>query len=124
MPPFEKSPAALIEMFNETMAGFPQVTLRRTFGYPCAYINGHMAVGLFADTFFLRLSPMDEAEFLKLEDATSFAPMVNRPMKGYVIVPYKILGDIQQLGNWIARSLEFVSILPPKEKKAAPKKRG
>ena len=124
MPPFEKSPVALIEMFNKTMVEFPQAIMRKTFGYPCAYVNGHVAVGLFTGSFFLHLSPVDEAEFLKLYEAMSLAPMTNRPMKGYVVTPPRLLGDTQRLGSWIVRLLEFVSTLPLKEKKAAPKKRG
>src|SRR5689334_16948020 len=102
MPSFNKSPAELADFFNATMSGFPQAALRKTFGYPCAYVNGHMATGLHADALFLRLSPADEAEFLKMDGASSFAPMANRPMKGYVVVPETLRGNVGKLKSWIA----------------------
>lgn len=124
MPSFDKSPTELVDFFNATMSDFPQATLRKTFGYPCAYVNGHMSTGLHADALFLRLSPADEAEFLKMDGASSFAPMANRPMKGYVVAPPALRGNATALKSWIARSLEYVSTLPPKEKKTPRPKRG
>lgn len=118
MPDFEKSPAELITFFQQTMQDFPMAALRQTFGYPCAYINGHMATGLYADGMFLRLSPADEAEFLSIPGATSFAPMKARPMKGYVVVPLELRDSPDSLRDWITRSLEYVATIPPKEKKA------
>jgi TfoX/Sxy family transcriptional regulator of competence genes len=122
MPSFEKSPPELILLYQEAMAEFPQALLRKTFGYPSAYINGNMATGLFSDSMFLRLNPADEAEFLKIPGAVSFAPMKARPMKGYVVIPANLLESREFLQTWIARSLEYAASLPPKEKKA-PRKR-
>lgn len=117
MPDFEKSPPELVKFYKQTMLDFPQVAQRVTFGYPCAYVNGHMANGLYADGMFLRLNPADEREFLSLPGASSFAPMRDRPMKGYVIVPESLRDTPEALRGWITRSLDYVASLPPKEKK-------
>ena len=123
MPDFEKSPTELVDFFQQTMLDFPQAAMRKTFGYPCAYINGHMATGLYADSMFLRLSETDEREFLEMPGAVSFAPMKGRPMKGYVVVPTGLLTSPGPLHGWIKRSLEFVATLPPKEMKALKSRR-
>jgi TfoX/Sxy family transcriptional regulator of competence genes len=114
---FEKSPTELINIFNHIVRNFPQVTVRKTFGYPCAYLNGHMAAGLFADSMFLRLNLTDESEFLNLPGAASFAPMQGRPMKGYVVVPPLMVKPGDFLQAWFSRCLEYVATLPPKGKK-------
>ena len=88
MPPFAKSPAQLETFYQEAMADFPQVALRKTFSCLCAYVNGHMANGLFTDF-----------------------------MKGYVIIPEAARADRTRLNSWIVRSIEHAGGLPPKIKK-------
>jgi len=122
MPSFEKSPQELVSLYRDIMTNFPETSQRLTFGYPCAYINGHMVTGLFADKMFVRLSPDDESELLAIAGATSFSPMQNRPMKNYVVLPESVLGSKKQLSMWISRSIDHVSSLPAKEKKPTKKK--
>ncbi len=116
MTKFEKSPPELIAFFQAIFAEFPQASLRKTFGYPCAYINNRMAAGLFENSLFLHLSPEDETIFLSIPGATSFAPMRNRPMRGYVIVPESVKTSNDLLNNWISKALEFTANLPAKKK--------
>ena len=59
MPKFEKPTPALVERFEEVvgrLAG-PEVTRRPMFGHPCAWVGGNMATGLFAENWWVRLSP-------------------------------------------------------------------
>lgn len=123
MPDFTKPSLELVNFYTQTMQDFPQATQRLTFGSPCAYINGHMAVGLHGNSMFLRLNPKDESEFLDIPGATAFMPMQGRPMKGYVVVPERLRASEESLHGWIARSLDYVATLPPKEKKPAGKKK-
>ena len=116
-PSFTKSSAVLVEFFDKLIKSFPEAELRKTFGYPCAYINRHMACGLFEDSMFLRLSVEDEKTFLKMDGVRPFAPMKDRPMKGYVIVPESLINSPKELKGWIKKSFSFVGTLPPKEKK-------
>jgi TfoX/Sxy family transcriptional regulator of competence genes len=122
MPPFEKPSPEFVAFYREIMLDFPQTTLRMTFGCLCAYFNGHMLNGVYVNQMFVRLNPADERELLAVPGAASFAPMQNRPMKGYVVLPETILASSEQLNTWITRSLEFVSSLPPKEKKRVKKR--
>jgi len=50
MPKFEKSAPELVARFSAVLDrnAAPDITRRQMFGYPCAWINGNMLSGLFA----------------------------------------------------------------------------
>lgn len=121
MPKFTPAPEALKMRFAEIIARFPEAEPRKMFGYPCAFVNGQMFVGTFADSLMLRLSENDRAKFLKLPDAKQFEPMPGRPMKEYVQVPGVILDSDKELNKWLTKSLAYAAALPPKVKKAKKK---
>src|SRR6185295_16018231 len=64
-----KSPPALIERFDTVAADFPEATRRLTFGYPCLYVGGNMATGLFGDAWHVRVSKDDTDELIRLPGA-------------------------------------------------------
>ena len=114
MPAMPKSPPELIDQFAAEMAGFPSAQIRRTFGYPCAYVNGNMATGLHGAAWFVRVPEDATAELLAIDGAAPFEPMPGRPMRGYTLLPASVLADGASLDRWIARALEHVATLPPK----------
>lgn len=114
MASFERNPQGLVDQFTSVMAGYADAPIRRTFGSPCAYINGNMAVGLHGDAWFVRLPPAEAADLLAIDGAAPFSPMPGRPMTGYVVLPASVLDDRDQLAYWIERSLDFCRSLPPK----------
>ncbi len=122
MPSFEKSPPEFVTYFQDIIRDFPQVEVRMMFGYPCAFVNTHMATGLFADKLFVHLSPTDEKEFMAIPGAASFAPMQNRPMKGYVLFPGDMLATRLLVKKWITRSLVYLVSLPAKPKTISKKR--
>jgi len=111
----------MVERFERVMAPFP-VQQRKMFGFPCAFLVGQMVAGLFQDGLFLRLGTEDREAFLALEGASLFEPMPGRPMKEYVLVPQQILDSEEALRAWLEKSLAYVLALPPKEKKAKPRR--
>lgn len=117
MPRFEKSPPELVERFNATLArhGAPDVTHRKMFGYPCAWVGGNMATGLFAREWWVRLSEPDREALLAIPGAHPFQVMPGRDMGRYVVLPDDVVGDEAQLELWLTRALEFTRILPPKK---------
>lgn len=122
-PNFRKPGGDLVERFTATMAAYPEAPVRNTFGSPCAYVNGNMAVGLHASGWFVRLGPDATAE-LAAAGGESFSPMPGRPMTGYTLLPEPVLADEQQLGAWVERALAYVASLPPKEAGARKRKPG
>ena len=56
MPTFSKAPAELVERFMSVMATRPAGSVRKMFGYPAAFVNGNLATGLHASSWFVRLT--------------------------------------------------------------------
>ncbi len=54
--------------------------------------------------------------------AALFEPMKGRPMREYVVLPKEILNSPAILEEWIKKSLDFVSSLPPKKPKKKKRK--
>jgi len=120
MPVWQKAPPELITFFKSLMAGYPQLEQRVMFGYPCAFSNGYMVTGLFADKMILKLSPLDLPAFMALPGAAPFQPTPGRTMGTYVLVPDDIRIS-SELDMWLNKALTYASSLPPKVK--APRKR-
>jgi hypothetical protein len=114
MPTFEKSPPALVERFSAAMDRHPSAERRKMFGYPCAFVGGNMATGLFADSWMVRLPDTERAELLAVEGARPFEPMAGRPMREYVVVPPAIVADDAALDRWVGRALAYAGSLPAK----------
>ncbi|HEX9578766.1 MAG TPA: TfoX/Sxy family protein [Myxococcales bacterium] len=108
---FSKSPAWLVQLFKALQ---PEVggTPRQMFGYPCAFENGQLFTGLFADGLFVRLGVG-----ASVPGGKPFAPMEGRPMKEYVVLPAEMLEDEDAVKSWMHRALEYARSLPAKKKK-------
>src|SRR5438128_697373 len=117
---WKKSPPTLVELFNEVVPGSAES--RKMFGYPAAFVNGNMVMGLHEDRMILRLPEESREELLKIRGAATFEPMPGRPMREYTVVPPSILGNRAKLSGWVARALAYGASLQPK--KSAKKKKG
>lgn len=115
MPKFMPAPEWIKELFANTLSYFPEAEQRKMFGYPCAFVNGQMFVGVFADRLMMRLSEEDRTKFLKLKGAKPFEPMLGRPMREYVEVP-GAMNESAELRKWLKKSLAYAQSLPPKVK--------
>lgn len=124
---WRRSPEWLVETFGDLLPEDPRIERRKMFGYPCAFASNQMFIGLHQENLVLRLGEEDRNRFLSEEDSTIFAPMPNRPMREYVVVPHDLIQKRpKQLAQWIEKSLGYVVSLPPKatKKKTAAKRRG
>ena len=120
MPSFQKPPAALVDRFEAVVgrvAG-PEVTRRPMFGHPCAWVGGNMATGLFADKWWVRLSPDRLAEVLGSGEATTFSVMPGRAMQGYAVMSAARVDDDAAVEAWVREALDYTATLPSKEPKA------
>jgi hypothetical protein len=79
------------------------------FGYPAAFVNGNLATGLFASSWFVRLP---ETESAGMETLT---PMADRPMRGYYVLPSDTLADDDALTPMLRAAIGFTRGLPPKK---------
>ena len=51
-----KSPQSLIDLFDKSVPSGAGVTRRKMFGYPAAFANGNLFIGLHQNDFIMRLS--------------------------------------------------------------------
>lgn len=112
---WRKSPPELVEVFESVVPGPPAVS-RKMFGYPAAFVNGNMFMGLHQEDMVLRLPEDSREKLLNVSGARLFEPMPGRPMKEYVVVPHNLLADRKKLAPWVNKALEYGSSLKPKSK--------
>ncbi len=119
MPRFEKSPPELVARFGEVLdrVATPETTRKLMFAYPCAWVGGNMATGLFAASWWVRLPPDELAAALASGEARPLQVMPGRDMKGYAVMPDEGVRDDAKAGDWVARALAYTATLPPKEPK-------
>ena len=111
---WEHSPPELVAAFGELVARRPELTARKMFGYPAAFVGGHLTTCLHEHRWIVRLPDVARAALLDQPGAARFEPMPGRPMKEYVVLPAAILGDPAALDGWVDRAVAFVRTLPPK----------
>lgn len=118
MPRFEKSPPELVARFDAVVGrvATPETTRRPMFGYPCAWVGGNMASGLFSTSWWVRLSPERLAEVFASGEGRQLEVMPGRGMKGYAAMSDEILADDAKLDAWIREALDYTATLPPKVK--------
>lgn len=117
IPRFAPAPDWVKELFAQMVRGYPDIEPRKMFGYPCVFINGNLACGVFAESVMMRLSQTERTKFLKLPRARLFAPVPGRTMKDYVEVPPEMNLASTELKKWVRKSLAYTKTLPPKVKK-------
>jgi TfoX/Sxy family transcriptional regulator of competence genes len=113
---WEKAPAELAERFTAAVTGMPGAQVRKMFGYPAGFANGHLFTGLFASSWFVRL-PDDQRAELAAAGGTPFEPMPGRPMRDYLVLPPELAGDADAVEPWVARALAHAQQFPPKVKR-------
>jgi TfoX/Sxy family transcriptional regulator of competence genes len=114
---WKKPSAQLIETFDAILPG-PPAERRLMFGFPAAFVNGNMFMGLHEERLILRLDNQPRQELLA-GGAKLFEPMKGRPMKEYVVAPAALVDDRAALGTWAHKAFAYGKSLPPKTKKPA-----
>ena len=116
---WEKPTTQILDTFEKIVPQITGIERRKMFGLPVAFINSNLYMGVHQDNIMLRLSERDRKDFLKIEGAHQFEPTPGRPMKEYVVLPHWMFEETNKniLDDWIYKSFEYVSALPPKEKK-------
>lgn len=77
------------EFFYEIVASLPDAKLSKMFGALCFKApNGKAAAMYWKGDMVFKLTGEDEKEALSLDGASYFDPMGNRPMQGWVQIPY------------------------------------
>src|SRR5438552_8102529 len=106
-----KSSPSLIELFDRSVPSTASITRRKMFGYPAAFANGNLFIGLHQNDFIMRLSENDRARFTAEFGERTFEPMKGRPMREYVRLPEYLLADARKRAAWIKRSLQYAETI-------------
>jgi TfoX/Sxy family transcriptional regulator of competence genes len=114
---WEKPSSELSAILSAAADSFPLVERRKMFGGLSLFLNGNMFAGVHGAKIVLRLSEKDRADAQAEIGALPFEPMPGRTMKEYVVLPEPVWGDPDLFEQRLARSIEFVGALPPKEPK-------
>ena len=113
--PWEKSPADLVDRFGTVLERRPELERRKMFGYPAAFLGGHMVTSLYQSSWVARVGDPAAADDPGIRAAEPFEPMVGRPMKGFVVVPPSIVADDAAIDRWLDSAVAHVRTLPPKK---------
>ena len=111
-----KSPQSLIDLFDKSVPSGAEISRRKMFGYPAAFANGNLFIGLHQNDFILRLSEKDRTRFNAEFGERIFEPMKGRPMREYVRLPEELLADACKRASWINLSLRYAKTIAPKTK--------
>jgi len=114
---WSKSPQSLIDLFDKAVPSRVTVSRRNMFGYPAAFANGSLFIGLHQSDFIMRLSEADRTRFAAKYGERIFEPMKGRPMREYVRLPEELLADARRRAPWIKRSLEYAEGIKPKARR-------
>lgn len=114
---WKPAPAELVELMDSALEPFLCLK-KKMFGYPAYFVNGNMFTGLHEDRVILRLCPRDrEAILVDGSKSIQFEPRPGRPMKEYVVLLQPIYQYPAVFKEWLDRSFNYASSLPPKEKR-------
>lgn len=107
---WHKSPDALVQAFDHCLPVVPGVERKAMFGYPCAFLNGHLFCGLHQDGIIVRL-PKGRRDKLLSHGASVFEPIPGQATKEYVVAPVKIVADRARLRSLLSEALTHASSL-------------
>lgn len=116
-----KPESKVVKRFEDLLPHASNVSTKKVFGHPAAFVNGNMFFGVFGKDLFVRLSASDLVEAAGTAGFHPFEPMPGRAMKGYMVLPASVLGNPVQTNRWLGKSLRFASGLPPKKPKGKAK---
>ena len=116
----EKPNTATVAYFDRALPEDPRAVRGQMFGHACAFVNGHMFFGTFAQSLVVRVGE-DRAATLAATGLRVFEPMAGRAWREYVQLDVGELPEVEVQG--LAReALDVAARLPPKVKKPAAKK--
>lgn len=116
----EKPAPVTVAWYTDAVPADPRAVKGQMFGHPCAFVNGNMFFGTFAQSVVVRVGEARAASLAEGRGLAIFEPMPGRAWKEYVQVPTGSLPDADLVA--LAReALDHTAGLPPKVKKPATK---
>ena len=102
-------------LFLELAESLPSGKLSQMFGCPCVKVpSGKAAFCIYKDDLVIKLDKDTEKEMLAFDDIKVFTPKENRPMNGWIQVPYSHKNIWKSLSQ---KAFDFVNALEVSKKK-------
>jgi hypothetical protein len=115
----ERPNAATTAWYDSLVPDDPRAVKGKMFAHPCAFVNGHMFFGTFAQTVVARVGEARAAELAR-STLRIFEPMKGRGWKEYVQILPGELTDAE-VAALAKEALDATASLPPKPAKAVGK---
>jgi hypothetical protein len=111
----ERPNEATVAFYEAALPADPRAKAGQMFGHPCAFVNGNMFFGTFAQSVIARVGEARVAALAR-EGLGVFEPREGRAWREYVQVP---LGarDEATVAALAREALEHTASLPPKKKR-------
>ncbi len=113
----EKPNAATVAAYDAAIPADPRAVRGQMFGHPCAFVNGNMFFGTFAQTLIARVGVPRAAALRDAGAAVLFEPMSGRAWRDYVQVDPLVV-PAATVAAYAVESLENTAAMPAKVKKA------
>lgn len=110
-----KPSASTIELFNNVTDLGADVTRRKMFGSPTAFINGNMFAWIHEDKITLRLPQEIRKDLLQKKHGEPVDPTGKR-MREYLMIADEVSADEELVRKFVQAAFDYVSALPPKHK--------
>jgi len=104
---------ALDARIKKAVARWKGTEAKKMFGGVCHLMDGNMFCGVWKDFLILRIGQEQATAALKEKNVRVF-DVTGRPMKGWVMVAPKAIGDDAALKDWLALARRFARTLPAK----------
>lgn len=114
---WKPAPQKLVRAFEVSLRFIPEITQRKMFGYPAAFVNGYLFAGLFENSMILKLPTESRMDLLKFPGAACFEPVPGRTMGEFVVVPPSFTRNHARLKPWLESAYAYVKSFPPKARK-------
>ena len=109
-------PEELLSLYDELIATIPELARKGKMN-PYTSLNGHMFSFLDKEgKLSIRLSTEEQAAFIKKHKA-ELSIQHGAVMRGYVVVPDKLMRKVKELSAYFKLSYDFTASLKPKPSK-------
>ena len=111
-----KTPIGNHELFRAALPRDPRIVHKKMFGCLVGMVHDRMYAATFGRSVFIRLSPDDRAEALRLDGAEIWDPRGLGGERETIFFPETILDEPDELRDWLQRGLAYSVTLPPKQR--------
>lgn len=113
----ERPSPATVAAYEAALPADPRAVRSQMFGHPCAFVNGNMFFGTFAQSIVARVGTGRTAVLVASGGADPFEPMPGRPWRDYVRVD-PAQASAGALAALATEALNHTAAMPPKVKAA------